>query len=151
MRWTGCTGPRPAQRRQMARILADAIETRAKLVIVADYDADGATACAVGIRALRAFGGDVDYLVPNRFEYGYGLTPEIVALAPSQQAARIIITVDNGIASIEGVAEANRLGMRVLDHRSPSAGRGASGRARASSIRISRAAVSRASTWRASA
>ena len=65
----------------MATLLADAITARKKLLIVADYDADGATACAVGLRALRMFGADVDYLVPNRFEYGYGLTPEIVQLA----------------------------------------------------------------------
>jgi len=65
----------------MARLLADAIAAKQRLLIVADYDADGATACAVGLRALRAFGATVDYLVPNRFEYGYGLTPEIVRLA----------------------------------------------------------------------
>jgi single-stranded-DNA-specific exonuclease len=109
--------------REMARILADAIEARAKLVIVADYDADGATACAVGIRALRAFGGDVDYFVPNRFEHGYGLTPEIVRCIHARGPADLLITVDNGIASNEGVAEANRLGMRVLvtDHHLPGA------------------------------
>ena len=66
---------------QMARFLAEAILARKRLLIVADYDSDGATACAVGIRALRKFGAIVDYLVPNRFEYGYGLTPEIVRLA----------------------------------------------------------------------
>src|SRR5262249_58923277 len=68
--------------------LADAIARRERIVIVADYDADGATACAVGMRGLRAFGADVDFLVPNRFEYGYGLTPEIVAL-PSTNAPRL--------------------------------------------------------------
>ena len=106
---------------QMARLLADAIAARARLAIVADYDADGATACAVGMRALRAFGARVEYLVPNRFEYGYGLTPEIVRLAHERSHPDILITVDNGIASIEGVAEANRLGMRVLvtDHHLP--------------------------------
>lgn len=105
----------------MARLLADAIAARERLVIVADYDADGATACAVGMRALRAFGADVHYLVPNRFEYGYGLTPEIVRLAHEKQRPDVLITVDNGIASMEGVAEANRLGMRVLitDHHLP--------------------------------
>src|SRR5688500_16959609 len=61
----------------MARLLADAIVARKRLLIVSDYDADGATACAVGVRALTAFGALVEYLVPNRFEYGYGLTPEI--------------------------------------------------------------------------
>jgi single-stranded-DNA-specific exonuclease len=105
----------------MAALLADAIAARKKLLIVADYDADGATACAVGLRALRGFGADVDYLVPNRFEYGYGLTPEIVQLAAAQKKPDVLITVDNGIASIDGVAAANRLGMKVLvtDHHLP--------------------------------
>ncbi len=104
----------------MARILADAIAENQKLLIVADYDADGATACAVGLRGLRAFDARVEFIVPNRFEYGYGLTPEIVRLA-SQSSPDILITVDNGIASVEGVAEANRLGMQVLitDHHLP--------------------------------
>ena len=107
--------------RHMARLLADAIAADARLLIVADYDADGATACAVGIRALRRFGAQVQYLVPNRFEYGYGLTPEIVRLAHAKFRPDVLITVDNGIASVEGVAEANRLGMRVLvtDHHLP--------------------------------
>ena len=101
----------------MAVLLADAIGQGKKLLIVADYDSDGATACAVGVCALRMFGADVDYLVPNRFEHGYGLTPEIVQLA-AQSRPDIIMTVDNGIASVEGVAEANRLGIAVLvtDH-----------------------------------
>lgn len=106
----------------MAQFLAEAIALRKRLLIVADYDSDGATACAVGIRALRKFGAQVDYLVPNRFEYGYGLTPEIVRLAAaSTHRPDILITVDNGIASVEGVAEANRLGMQVLvtDHHLP--------------------------------
>lgn len=106
----------------MAAHLADAILARKRLLIIADYDSDGATACAVGIRALRKFGAIVDYLVPNRFEYGYGLTPEIVRVAASLPTRPdILITVDNGIASVEGVAEANRLGMQVLvtDHHLP--------------------------------
>ncbi len=105
----------------MANLLADAIASGKKLLIVADYDADGATACAVGLRGLRACGAQVDYLVPNRFEYGYGLTPEIVQLAASSKAPDIIITVDNGIASIDGVAAAARLGIEVLvtDHHLP--------------------------------
>ena len=105
----------------MARLLADAIAARKKLLIIADYDADGATACAVGVRALRAFGAVVDYLVPNRFEYGYGLTPEIVRLAQARSQPDVLITVDNGIASFEGVDEANRLGIAVLitDHHLP--------------------------------
>jgi single-stranded-DNA-specific exonuclease len=102
------------------RLLADAIERGVKLLIVADYDADGATACAVGIKALRAMGAKVEYLVPNRFEHGYGLTPEIVREA-AKRDPHLLITVDNGIAAVEGIAEANRLGMRVLvtDHHLP--------------------------------
>jgi single-stranded-DNA-specific exonuclease len=107
--------------RTMAGLLANAIASHRKLLIVADYDADGATACAVGMRALRVFGATVGYLVPNRFEYGYGLSPEIVRLAHAQSRPDILITVDNGIASFEGVAEANQLGMEVLitDHHLP--------------------------------
>ena len=103
-----------------ATLLADAIQAGKRLLIVADYDADGATACAVGMRALAAMGAKVDFIVPNRFEFGYGLTPEIVALA-SQSSPDIIITVDNGIASVDGVAEANRRGIQVLvtDHHLP--------------------------------
>ncbi|MEP7083806.1 MAG: single-stranded-DNA-specific exonuclease RecJ [Betaproteobacteria bacterium] len=102
--------------------LADAIERGERMLIVADYDADGATACAVGVRGLRAYGAIVDFLVPNRFEYGYGLTPEIVAVA-AQHQPHLLITVDNGIASVEGVAEANRRGIEVLvtDHHLPGA------------------------------
>lgn len=105
---------------RMAALAADAIAAGEKLLIVADYDSDGATACAVGYRALRAFGANVDYLVPNRFEYGYGLTPEIVALA-RQKNPDVLITVDNGIASTEGVEAARTLGMRVwiTDHHLP--------------------------------
>lgn len=106
-----------------AIFLADAIAAQKKCVIVADYDCDGATACAVGLRGLRMLGAQVDYIVPNRFDYGYGLTPEIVVLAEQSCAPDIIITVDNGIASIEGVAEANRRGIEVLvtDHHLPAA------------------------------
>lgn len=105
---------------KMASILADAITAQRKLLIVADYDADGATACAVGLRGLRLFGAQVEFIVPNRFIYGYGLTPEIVHLA-AQYNPDILITVDNGIASVEGVAEANRIGIQVLitDHHLP--------------------------------
>jgi single-stranded-DNA-specific exonuclease len=108
---------------QMARLLADAIAQRKKLLIVADYDADGATACAVGLRALRAFGARVDYLVPDRLRHGYGLTPEIVRHAVETKRPEVLITVDNGIASVDGVAEANRLGLKVLitDHHLPGA------------------------------
>lgn len=105
---------------QMAALLADAITQNKYLLVIGDYDADGATASAVAIRGLRSMGARVDYLVPNRFEYGYGLTPEIVQLA-HQQKPDLIITVDNGIASVEGVALANKLGMQVLvtDHHLP--------------------------------
>jgi len=105
-----------------AVLLADAIEQKQRLLIVADYDCDGATACAVGMRALSAFGADVGYLVPNRFEYGYGLTPEIVELAArAPRRPDMLITVDNGIASNEGVARANELGIATLitDHHLP--------------------------------
>lgn len=105
---------------QMACHLADAIAEKKKILIVADYDADGATACAVAMRGLSALGAKVDFIVPNRFEYGYGLTPEIVQLAAKSEP-NILLTVDNGIASVEGVAEANQLGMQVLvtDHHLP--------------------------------
>ncbi len=104
-----------------ASYLADAIAQRKKLVIVADYDCDGATACAVGLRGLRLLGAQVDYIVPNRFEYGYGLTPEIVELTVREKNPDIIVTVDNGIASIDGVAEAKRRGIDVVvtDHHLP--------------------------------
>ena len=107
---------------QGARLLADAIAEKKRLLIVADYDADGATACAVGVRALRAFGADVEYLVPDRFKLGYGLTPELVDLAAASKPD-ILITVDNGIASVEGVARANALGIVTLitDHHLPGA------------------------------
>jgi single-stranded-DNA-specific exonuclease len=103
-----------------ARLLADAIAQQKKLLIIADYDADGATACAVGVRALRSFGARVEYLVPNRMELGYGLTPELVDIAAKLEPD-LLITVDNGIASVEGVARANRLGIATLitDHHLP--------------------------------
>ncbi|HYS58460.1 MAG TPA: single-stranded-DNA-specific exonuclease RecJ [Burkholderiales bacterium] len=103
-----------------AALLADAIAAGKRMLIVADYDCDGATACAVGMRALSAFGANVGYLVPNRFEFGYGLTPEIVALA-ARSKPELLITVDNGIASVEGVEAAGRLGIEVIvtDHHLP--------------------------------
>lgn len=104
-----------------AAFLADAIAAGKRMVIVADYDCDGATACATALRGLRAMGAEVDFIVPNRFEYGYGLTPEIVELTAREKHPDIIITVDNGIASIEGVAEATRRGIEVVvtDHHLP--------------------------------
>lgn len=108
------------QNTAMAKLLADLIAQQHKILVVGDYDADGATATAVAVKGLRAMGAQVDFLVPNRFEYGYGLTPEIVRLA-YQSKPHAILTVDNGIASIDGVAEANALGIKVLitDHHLP--------------------------------
>ncbi|KUM04093.1 single-stranded-DNA-specific exonuclease RecJ [Chromobacterium subtsugae] len=104
----------------MAMRLADAIAARQRLLVVADYDADGATACAVAVKGLSALGATIDFIVPNRFEYGYGLTPEIVELA-ARQRPDIIITVDNGIASVAGVDAARARGIEVLvtDHHLP--------------------------------
>lgn len=108
-----------------AAVLADAIGAGKKLLIVADYDCDGATACAVGLRALRAMGAKVEFLVPNRFETGYGLSPEVVQLALEHPGGKpdMLITVDNGIASVDGVAAANQAGMQVVitDHHLPGA------------------------------
>lgn len=104
-----------------AALLADAVEGDARALIVGDFDADGATSCAMAISVLRQMGlREVGYLVPNRFEFGYGLTPEIVDLA-APQAPDLIVTVDNGISSIEGVAAAQALGISVLvtDHHLP--------------------------------
>ena len=109
-----------------AVLLADAIEAQAKILIVADYDCDGATACAVGIRALQALAGaqgvHVDYLVPSRFTDGYGLTPPLADLAAAR-GCELLVTVDNGIASLDGIARARELGMTTLitDHHLPGA------------------------------
>jgi single-stranded-DNA-specific exonuclease len=92
-----------------------------KIIVVGDFDVDGATSTALVLRCLREFGfADVEYLVPNRFEYGYGLTPEIVRVAAVKSPA-LLITVDNGVSSVAGVAEANALGIPVLvtDHHLP--------------------------------
>ncbi|GLR25050.1 single-stranded-DNA-specific exonuclease RecJ [Limnobacter litoralis] len=115
-----------------AEILADALEAGAKIVVVGDYDCDGATATAVGVRGLRmlleSLGAEsaqsaelIEFLVPNRFEYGYGLSPEIVQLAAEQFEPDLLVTVDNGIASVEGVQAAADLGIGVLvtDHHLP--------------------------------
>jgi len=103
-----------------AVLLADAIAAGKRLLIVADYDADGATACAVGVRALRLMGATVDYIVPDRVALGYGLSPELVDLA-AERGPDLLITVDNGIASLEGVARARKLGIGTLitDHHLP--------------------------------
>jgi single-stranded-DNA-specific exonuclease len=108
---------------QAAVLLADAIAGGKKLCVVADYDCDGATACAVAIRGLRLLGAQhLDYLVPDRVVDGYGLTPPIAARV-KERGADILITVDNGIASVAGVAAANTLGLQVLvtDHHLPGA------------------------------
>lgn len=106
-----------------AALLADSIAAGKRICIVADYDCDGATACAVALRGLRLLGAQhVDYLVPDRVADGYGLTPPI-AQRVKQQGADLLVTVDNGIASIEGVAAAVQLGLQVLvtDHHLPGA------------------------------
>ncbi|MDP4589837.1 MAG: single-stranded-DNA-specific exonuclease RecJ [Burkholderiaceae bacterium] len=111
------------QNQQAAELLADHIEAKKTLLVVADYDCDGATACAVAIRGLRALGAHVDYLVPNRFETGYGLSPAVVDLACQHRSGKpdLIITVDNGIASVDGAAEARLQNIKVLitDHHLP--------------------------------
>ena len=106
---------------EMAKLLANGMAANKKILVIGDYDADGATATAVAVKGLKSMGAKVDFLVPNRFEYGYGLTPEIVALAATLKPD-ILITVDNGIASVDGVAAANLLGLQVLitDHHLPS-------------------------------
>ncbi|GIU40761.1 single-stranded-DNA-specific exonuclease RecJ [Shewanella sairae] len=106
---------------QAAKIVADGIEAQKAILIMGDFDADGATSTSVCVLALRMMGAQkIDYLIPNRFDYGYGLSPEIVAVAASKNA-ELLITVDNGISSIEGVAAAKALGMTVVitDHHLP--------------------------------
>ena len=106
---------------QAAKRLADAVVEDQKILIVGDFDADGATSVALCLLALRAMGArQVDFLVPNRFDYGYGLSPEIVQLAAGMEP-RVIVTVDNGVASVDGVALANELGIDVVvtDHHLP--------------------------------
>ncbi len=104
-----------------AAILLSKHRERGRVLIVGDFDADGATSTALMVRALRSLGfAQVDFLVPNRFRYGYGLTPEIVRLAATRQPT-LLVTVDNGVSSIEGVAAAHALGIPVLvtDHHLP--------------------------------
>jgi len=107
-----------------ARLLADAIERRRRVVVVADYDCDGATACAVALRGLALLGADpacLAYVVPDRQVHGYGLTPAIVDLACADGPPDLLVTVDNGIASLAGVAHARARGLDVLvtDHHLP--------------------------------
>jgi len=104
-----------------AKIVADAMQNQHHILIVGDFDADGATSTSVCLLALKMMGATrVDYLIPNRFDYGYGLSPEIVAVAHSKQA-QLLITVDNGISSIDGVNAAKACGMQVVvtDHHLP--------------------------------
>ena len=108
---------------EAVQLLMDALQRQQRVLIVADFDADGATSCVVALKALRQFGFQhTDYIVPNRFDYGYGLTPEIVELAKTRNPD-LIITVDNGISSIEGVAAAKSAGIKTLitDHHLPGA------------------------------
>ena len=107
-----------------ARLLSETIDREEPIVVVGDYDCDGATAIAVAVLGLRAMGATADYLVPNRFENGYGLTPEVADMAarhPRLGCPRLLVTVDNGIASVAGVERAHELGMKVLvtDHHLP--------------------------------
>lgn len=123
-RWSNMYAPTHLhQIEHAAELLADAIESQHRILIVADYDCDGATACAVGLRALNEMGADVDFLVPDRFETGYGLSPEVVELALQHPNGKpdVIVTVDNGIASVSGVAAANAAGIQVIvtDHHLP--------------------------------
>lgn len=107
--------------REAVELLRTALRERQRILVIGDFDADGATSSALAVRALRSLGHhEVDFLVPNRFEYGYGLSPEIVALAQERQPD-LLITVDNGISSIAGTAAAKAAGMRVLitDHHLP--------------------------------
>ena len=105
---------------EAANVVASTIVNRQKIIIVGDFDADGATSTALMVHCLRACEADVDYLVPNRFEFGYGLPPEIVAVAAKMQPA-LIVTVDNGISSVDGVGAANVLGIKtvITDHHLP--------------------------------
>ena len=113
-----------------ARLLADAIAAGRQICIVADYDCDGATACAVALRGLAMLGcapATLGYVVPDRLIHGYGLTPAIVDLALASSPAappQLLVTVDNGIASSAGVAHARALGLQVLvtDHHLPALG-----------------------------
>ncbi len=104
--------------KEAAKILATAILRKEKICVIADYDVDGATACSVAVRGLKMFGADVDYVVPDRFIHGYGLTPSVVDEAINKKNPDLLVTVDNGIASVEGVDYANKKGLRVLvtDH-----------------------------------
>ncbi len=120
--WTALLPPASLEGTQLAaKLLADAIEQNKRVTVVADYDCDGATACAIAVRGLSMMGCQAQFIVPDRFKLGYGLTPAIVELAAQAQKPDIIITVDNGIASVDGVARAKSLGIDVIitDHHLP--------------------------------
>jgi len=107
--------------KKASKLLIEAIHKNKNIIIIGDFDADGATSTALAVKALKLMGHqNIDYLVPNRFEYGYGLTPEIVVEA-SKRSPHLIVTVDNGISSIKGVEKAKSLGIKVLitDHHLP--------------------------------
>lgn len=106
--------------REAALSLAGAIIRQERIIVVADYDCDGATACAIAVSGLAALGADIDFVVPNRMVHGYGLTPAVVDVA-REKNPKWILTVDNGIASIEGVEAANQhgIGVVITDHHLP--------------------------------
>ncbi len=114
--------PRPEQMLgmdQAVSLLTEALQQQWKVTVVADFDSDGATSCALAIRGLKAFGlKHIDFIVPNRFVHGYGLTPELLDEIPLEKQPDLLLTVDNGIAAIAGVREAKERGIRVLvtDH-----------------------------------
>jgi single-stranded-DNA-specific exonuclease len=119
---TGLSGLLPAEMlhgvTEAVRLLDEAIDASLRILIVGDFDCDGATSTALMMRALTAMGAKVDFLVPDRFKYGYGLTPEIVELGIETYQPQVIVTVDNGISSHEGVARAQADGITVIitDH-----------------------------------
>lgn len=102
-------------------LISNAIIRNEKMTIVADYDCDGATACAILLSGIKALGGNIDFVVPNRFVHGYGLTPSVVDEVVKRGKPNWIVTVDNGIASIQGIEHANSLGIGVIvtDHHLP--------------------------------
>ena len=120
--WTALLPPASLEGTQLAaELLADAIQNNKRITVVADYDCDGATACAIAVRGLAMMGAQAQFIVPDRFKLGYGLTPAIVEAAAHTHKPDVIITVDNGIASVEGVARARELGIDVIitDHHLP--------------------------------
>lgn len=101
-----------------AEILVEAILQKKKLCVIADYDVDGATACSIAVKGLRMLGADINYVVPNRFVHGYGLTPSVVDEAITRENPDMLVTVDNGISSVDGIEHAKSKGVDVLvtDH-----------------------------------